>query len=207
MLTSPIKRIFLALVALLLPLVVNASIAVGSPIVVVARPGVQAVKPSDLAGQRFELSVKWAPYQNITVKDPGGETVIYAQPQPTESRLFRVPIGEASSFSMGGGFFVDIGPTRWEQGTQRFSMTVDLRKDVDGNSGETGARQSLVLSGLLQPTQEQADSGAEPVQHVFVGEEKFAFYDVKGDLVAEVSLGQLPEFMSIPPPVAMRVAP
>lgn len=183
--------------------------AAAGGMVVVPKPGQQALSRADLKALRLGVIVRWASYHKIKVKEPNGEMLEYLQPQPTRSRLLRAPLDEETTFSLGEDLLVSLQPKRWEQDTQRFSLKVEVNVDQDRVRETKAASQTVLMSGLLQKPGAQSESinASIGIDWVFVGEERFGLYDSAGELVADFSLGTIPEVSEILPATAQKDGP
>lgn len=205
-------RYFLALFVVLLG--ETSTWASDGRLVVVPKPGQVALSQNELNSLRMGIMVRWFLYRKISIKQPDGQMLEYQQPSVTQSRFLNAPINEKSSFSLGGDLYVDLHPTRWEQATQRFSMVAELRREGDREQGVEPGNLSVILSGLLQDAPastpaltSSANGKTQLTSQMFVGEKRFAFSDVRGDLIAEFAFGNLPEVDDVPEPIARQDVP
>ena len=184
-------------------LLVVACVSIGAPaygqsqLVVIPAPGKTASQAQELTRARLSIRLKWAPYHNVTIRQPDGKDVQYARPDLTQLRMLDAPVAAASDFAIGDGMTLTLRPRRWEQGTQRFVLETTIESDQNAKDPSQAERTVQTASGTLQAT----DDG----KWIFVGESRWTVYSPSGDLVADFSLGSFPETTDAgSPPVAQR---
>ena len=168
-----------------------------SQLVVIPAAGKTADQAQELTRSRLSIRLKWAPYHNVTIRQPDGKDVQYARPDLTQLRMLDSPVAASSEFAIGDGMTLTLRPRRWEQGTQRFVLETIIETDPNSKDPSQAERTVQTASGTLQSTAEG--------KWLFVGESRWTIYSPSGDLVADFSLGSFPETTDAgSPPVAQR---